>query len=118
MPYYSKEAIAEIKKMDLLTYLENYEPYELVKLSEGIYTTREHDSLKISNGLWFWWSRGFGGKSALKYLTEVRGMDFIDAVESTLLPTSLPMPTSIMGCSIVEVSVIGLYFALFCCFFI
>lgn len=89
MPYYSKEIIAEIKKIDLLTYLENYEPYELVKLSEGIYTTREHDSLKISNGLWFWWSRGFGGKSALKYLTEVRGMSFIDAVDRIANKTAI-----------------------------
>ena len=89
MSYYSKEAIAEVKKMDLLTYLENYEPYELVKLSDGIYTTKEHDSLKISNGLWFWWSRGIGGKSALKYLTEVRGMSFINAVDRIASKTAI-----------------------------
>ncbi|MCM1284741.1 MAG: DUF3991 and toprim domain-containing protein [Acetobacter sp.] len=89
MPYYSKETIAEVKKIDLLTYLENYEPNELVKLSDGIYTTREHDSLKISNGLWFWWSRGFGGRSALKYLTEVRGMSFIDAVDRIVNKTAI-----------------------------
>lgn len=42
MPYYSKETIAEVKKIDLLTYLENYEPYELVKLSE---TTQLSDDI-------------------------------------------------------------------------
>ena len=30
-----------------------------------MYCTAEHDSLKISNGKWYWWSRGFGGYSAL-----------------------------------------------------
>ena len=54
--------------MDLLTYLKNYEPYELVHFSGNTYTTRTHDSLKISNGKWMWWSRGIGGRSALDYL--------------------------------------------------
>ena len=40
----------EVKRMDLLTYLKNYEPYELVHFSGNTYTTRTHDSLKISNG--------------------------------------------------------------------
>ena len=31
MPYIAPEAIIEAKKMDLLTYLRNYEPYERVK---------------------------------------------------------------------------------------
>ena len=81
MSNYSKETIAEVKKIDLLTYLQNYEPYELVKINERVYSTKEHDSLKISNGLWYWWSRGIGGKSALKYLTVVREMSYEDAVE-------------------------------------
>ena len=68
MPYYSREIIDKIKDIDLLTYLENYEPNELVKLNERMYSTREHDSLKISNGMWCWWSRRIGGKSALDFL--------------------------------------------------
>ena len=36
--------------MDLLTYLRNYEPQELVHVSGNTYCTREHDSLRISNG--------------------------------------------------------------------
>ena len=31
------------------------------------YTTRTHDSLKISNGKWMWWSKGIGGKTELPY---------------------------------------------------
>ena len=64
MPYIAPEVITEAKRMDLLTYLREYEPGELVKFSSNTYTTRTHDSLKISNGKWMWWSRGIGGKSA------------------------------------------------------
>lgn len=84
MPYYSKEQIAQAREMDLLTYLQNYEPTELVHVTGNTYSTREHDSLKISNGKWMWWSRGFGGASALDYLVKVRGDSFIDAVSKIL----------------------------------
>ena len=81
MPYIQPELIAKAKEMDLLTYLKNYEPGNLVKLSNGVYCTREHDSLKISNGLWMWWSRQEGGKNAVDYLMKVKGKSFIEAVE-------------------------------------
>ena len=45
------------------------------------YCTAEHDSLKISNGKWYWWSRGFGGVSALDYLIKVKEYSFVEAVE-------------------------------------
>ena len=80
--YVKPEKILEAKKMDLFTYLLNYEPHELVKFSGDTYTTRTHDSLKISNGKWMWWSQGIGGKTALDYLIKVKGMSFVDAVET------------------------------------
>lgn len=92
MAYYPRELLVEIKQIDLLTYLENYEPGELVKINEHMYSTREHDSLKISNGLWFWWSRGIGGRSALDFLVKVRGMDFTDAVEVLVNKTAARKP--------------------------
>ena len=67
--------------MDLLTYLRTYEPDNLVRVTSNVYCTREHDSLKISNGKWYWWSRGFGGVSALDYLMKVRGIGFVEAVQ-------------------------------------
>lgn len=84
MPFIAPEVILEAKRMDLLTYLRNYEPNELVKLTGSTYTTRTHDSLKISNGKWMWWSRGIGGKSALDYLIKVRDMTFVEAVETIM----------------------------------
>ncbi len=82
MPYIAPEVVQEVKRMDLLTYLKNYEPYELVHFSGNTYTTKPHDSLKISNGKWMWWSRGIGGRSALDYLIKVRDYTFMEAVET------------------------------------
>ena len=55
MPYIEPQAVIEARKMDLLTYLKNYDPQELVKISGDTYATKSHDSLKISNGKWMWW---------------------------------------------------------------
>ena len=74
--------VLEAKKMNLLTILKNFEPHELVRLDKNNYTTRTHDSLKISNGKWMWFSRGIGGTTALNYLIEVKGYSFIEVVET------------------------------------
>lgn len=66
--YASKEELARAREMDLLTYLQQFEPNNLVYKGGGTYSTLTHDSLKISNGVWHWWSRGIGGRSALDYL--------------------------------------------------
>lgn len=80
MPYVTAEQIEHAKQMDLLTYLQSYEPHELVRFCGNVYTTRTHDSLKISNGKWCWWSRDIGGRSALDYLIKVRGLTLPQAV--------------------------------------
>ena len=71
------------RQIDLLSYLRAYEPSNLVKVkgTTNVYCTAEHDSLKISNGKWYWWSRGFGGYSALDYLMKVKEYGFVEAVE-------------------------------------
>ncbi|ETT54677.1 topoisomerase [Paenibacillus odorifer] len=92
MSYVSKEQIERVKQMDLLTYLQCFEPYELVRCSRNAFSTRTHGSLKISNGKWFWWSRGIGGRSALDYLIKVRGLSFPDAVMQ--IDGNSPVPLS------------------------
>ena len=82
MPYIPPSVVQEVKRMDSMTYLKNYEPYELVHFSGNTYTTGTHDILKISNGKWMWWSRGIGGRSALDYLIKVRGYSFLEAVRT------------------------------------
>ena len=84
MAYVQPDEIAKAREVDLLSYLQAADPNELVKCDGNEYCTRTHDSLKISNGKWFWWSRGIGGASALDYLVKVRGMDFLSAVESIM----------------------------------
>ena len=81
MPYYTEEQIIKAQSIDLLSYLQTYEPTELVHVRGNTYCTRDHDSLKISNGKWMWWSRGFGGSSALDYLIKVKGLQFMDAMQ-------------------------------------
>ena len=88
----TEEQIAAAKQWDLLTYLQTFEPAELVRSSTNEYCTKTHDSLKISHGLWCWNSRGIGGKSALDYLIKVREMDFVEAVE-TLCGYRAPLKT-------------------------
>lgn len=84
MPYIAPEVVTEAKRMDLLTYLRTYEPGQIVRVSGNTYCTREHDSLKISNGKWMWWSRGIGGRTALDYLIKVKELSFIEAVETIM----------------------------------
>ena len=76
MPYYDSEAIERARQVDLLTYLQTCEPQELVHVSGNVYCTKTHDSLRISNGKWCWFSRGIGGYSALDYLIKVNGYSF------------------------------------------
>ena len=90
MGYVTPDEIQQAKEMDLLTYLQNYEPNELVRVAPNTYCTREHDSLKISNGKWHWFSRGIGGRTALDYLVKVKEMSFPDAVR---LLTGAPIQT-------------------------
>ena len=78
--YVPPELVEKARKIDLPTYFEMFEPGQLKRLSSGVYCTNEHDSLKMSNGKWFWWSRGVGGKNAIDFLMKCRQYRFQDAV--------------------------------------
>ena len=86
------EEIERARQIDLLTYLETYEPEQLKRVGRNTYTTVEHDSMRISNGLWHWTSRRVGGKSALDFLVLVRGMTLPDAVTHLLGNISIKAP--------------------------
>ncbi|MBR3243967.1 MAG: toprim domain-containing protein [Parasporobacterium sp.] len=81
MPYIEAEALQQARRVDLLSWLQANEPWNLVHISGNNYCTKEHDSLKISNGKWYWFSRGFGGASALDYLIKVKEYTLPQAVE-------------------------------------
>ena len=101
MPGVNAEQIARARSVDLLTYLQAYEPQELLRSGPNVYRTVSHSSLVISNGLWFWNRGQVGGRNALDYLIRVRGMGFVEAVETVLgsgaarhsvLPIKRPVP--------------------------
>jgi len=81
MPGITDEQIEQARSVDLLDYLRSTDPQSVRKCGVGEYCLREHDSFKISeNGMWNWFSRGFGGHGALDYLVKTKGVDFSDAV--------------------------------------
>ena len=84
MAFYSKNDLQSAREIDLLTYLKNDDPQQLIHISGNTFCTLEHDSLKISNGKWYWFSRGIGGRSALDYLIKVKGVPFLQALEMVL----------------------------------
>jgi hypothetical protein len=81
MTYIDPAEVARVRQISLLDYLQQREPDELVKLGANSYCIREHDSLKLSNDGWYWWSRRKGRYSALDFLINVREMDFLTAVQ-------------------------------------
>lgn len=93
MPYIDPETVKKIREVDLLTYLQTYEPQELVHVSGNVYCTKTHDSLRISNGKWCWFSHGIGGKSALDYLIKVRGYSFMEAVNLIIRKAAIQPPS-------------------------
>jgi hypothetical protein len=84
MPGVSEEQVRLAREIDLLSYLQAGEPHELLPPKNGEYRTVTHGSLVISNGKWVWNRGGFGGKTALDYLIKMRGMGFVEAVETIL----------------------------------
>ena len=81
--YIPKELVEKAKSLTLLEYLNTYFPEEVVKKSNGTYTTKTHDSLIMSNGLWHRFSNDTGGKSALDYYCK-NGYTFKEAVKHIL----------------------------------
>ena len=92
MAFITEDVVKQARQVDLLSYLQANEPWNLVKLSGNNYCTKEHDSLKISNGKWHWFSREIGGVSALDYLIKVKKYSFPDAVKAIVGRGSIEAP--------------------------
>lgn len=82
MEYIDPERIRKAKEMDLLTYKQLYEPWDIIRTGNNSYKLKSEPALKLSNGKWCWWDHdAVGGKSALKYLETVQGMEWQEAVK-------------------------------------
>ena len=90
--YIKPQLLEKAKSIDLVTYFRTYMPSELVRASTNEYTTKSHDSLRMSNGLWNWCSRGFGGKNAIDFIMKTKNMRFIDAANLLLDQMNLKQP--------------------------
>ena len=90
-----KSVLENVRTLSAFDYLNNYHPSLLVKNGKKDYYHREHESLHFSNGMWYWWSQGKGGTSALDYLIIVEGYEFKDACNylSDLMNVSEPVTT-------------------------
>ena len=75
MSLYSEEQIRQAKSVDLLSYLQKTDSSQLVRVSGNTFCLREHDSFRISNGKWYWFSRGMGGVSAVDFLVSLPYVD-------------------------------------------
>ena len=90
--YIPPPLLKKAKQIDLVTYFRTYMPYELVKVSNKEYTTKTHDSLRMSNGLWNWCSRGFGGRNAIDFIQKTYNMKFIDAARYVIDKMNMQTP--------------------------
>jgi hypothetical protein len=75
------EQIQAARAIDALTYLQQSEPGNLKRVGANAWQLRDHDSLRLSNGKFYWFTQGVGGASALDFLITVRGYGFIEAVQ-------------------------------------
>jgi hypothetical protein len=94
MPKLTEEQILQARGVELLDYLQTYEPGSVRRSGANEYCLVEHDSFKMSNGKFYWWSQGFGGHSALDFLIKVRGIGFVDAVQSLTGGDIMPLYSS------------------------
>ncbi len=82
MPMIPEDVLREVRNVDALSWMQSNMPGELKRISGNNYCSYEHDSLKVNEKGWYWFSRGFGGYSALDYLTKVKDYSFPDAVKA------------------------------------
>ena len=87
IPQLTEAQIQTARDIDLLSYLQTHAPHSIRKSGPNEYCLKAHDSLKISNGKWHWFSQGFGGHSALDYLIKVEGMGDGAVASSSLVST-------------------------------
>ena len=90
--YIKPQLLEKAKSIDLVTYFRTYMPSELVRASTNEYTTKSHDSLRMSNGLWNWCSRGFGGKNAIDFIMKTQDLSFINAAHLLLEQMNIKKP--------------------------
>ena len=100
MGHVTKEQIERARQVKVLDYVLSHEENNLRRVGNG-YRLKDHESLAVSEKGFYWHSHGIGGKTALDFLTDVRGYGLVDAVcmllgekspEQPITPNAKPPP--------------------------
>lgn len=73
-----QEQMIVVKHIDLLSYLQKFEPNSLIKKGKH-YESVVHKGLTITDKKWQWKEKKLSGRTAIEYLVFVEQMSFIDA---------------------------------------
>jgi len=79
MAYVSSDQLDRARQIPALEYILRYESGNIKKVGNE-YRLRDHESLAVGDKGWYWHSKGIGSKTALDFLTDVRGYGLVDAV--------------------------------------
>jgi len=77
--FVSQDQLVRARQIPVLDYILRYESGNIRRVGSE-YRLRDHESLAVGEKGWYWHSREIGGKSALDFLTNVRGYGLVDAV--------------------------------------
>ena len=75
----SKDQLERASLVSALDYVLRYERDNIKRVGNE-YRLRDHPSLSVGDKGFYWHSRGFGSKTALDFMTGVRGYSLVDAV--------------------------------------
>jgi len=79
MEFVTKDQLERARQTPVLEYILAYESGDFRRVGSD-YRSNEHPSLAVSERGFYWHSKAFGGKTALDYLTDVRGYGLVDSV--------------------------------------
>ena len=95
MAWVTEEEYQAAKQVRAYEYLQTYQPGRLKKTrTRNEWQLQDHDSFKINEltSKWHWKSRGIGGMSALRFLMQIDGMRYTEAVKILCEQTPVYVP--------------------------
>ena len=95
MAWITEEEYQAAKQVRAYEYLQTYQPGRLKKTrTRNEWQLQDHDSFKINEitSKWHWKSRNIGGMSALRFLMQVDGMGYTEAVKILCEQTPVYVP--------------------------
>ena len=95
MAWVTEEEYQVAKQVRAYEYLQTYQPGRLKKTrTRNEWQLQDHDSFKINEitSKWHWKSRDIGGMSALRFLMQVDGMGYTEAVKILCEQTPVYVP--------------------------